>query len=132
MTPAEAEGWAKVVGGILAVGGALVAGVVRISRWRRRRAERRRLEGKAVRYTLDAVRHALHVLHPGADARDRFVDLSELARQLALVSDVREELWIADGNASRRDSERLESEIVKVLTRTQRIRAIDQGQRKDG
>jgi hypothetical protein len=42
------------------------------------------------------------------------------------VSDVREELWIADGNASRRDTERLESEIVKVLTRTQAIRVQQQ------
>lgn len=122
-TAREVEDHAK---SILAVS-AIVGGAWALcSRWHRRRqaARRRRaLEAKAVRYTLDAIRHVLHVLQPGG-SRNRLINLNELARQLALVSDVREELWVADGNPSRRDTERLESEIVKVLTRTQAIQAI--------
>jgi hypothetical protein len=128
MSPVEAEGWAKIGGTVLAVAGAFAAGALKVARWWRRAREKRRLESKAIRYLLDATRHGLHVLQPGRPDRDRFVDLSELARQLALVSDVREELWVADGNASRREGERLEREIVKVLTRTQAIQARQQQQ----
>ena len=120
-TPDEVEDHAKALAAVLAIVATAWALVTRWHRARQRDRETRRLEGKAIRYALDAVRYTLHALQPFAidwEKRD------ELARQLTLVSEVREELWIADGNDSRREAERLESEIVRVLTRTQRIKAL--------
>lgn len=127
-TPDQVEDHAKAIGALLAVAAAAWALATRWHRGHQVARQKRALESKAIRYTLDAVRHVLHVLQPGG-ARDRLININELVRQLALVSDVREELWIADGNASRREAERLESEIAKVLTRTQAIRVHQQQQK---
>ena len=95
-----------------------------VSRWRRRcreADERRALEGKAVRYMLDAMRHTLHVVTPTEERR--FIDLDEMARQKVLIDQIRDQLWIADGHTSEREAQRQTEEIVRVLTRTQRIQA---------
>jgi hypothetical protein len=112
--------WAKTVA---AVGGIVGGAWALATRWlKRHRAarQRRALEGKAVRYLLDAMRHSLHVLQPG---ERRLVDMDELARQKVLIDGVRDELWVADGHASERENERNVAEIVRVLTRTQAIQA---------
>ena len=110
---------------------ALVGGAWAIARkWHRGRQQRRRreaLEAKAIRYVLDSDRHVLHVLQlllRGGGYRVTQEERDEIARQLVLISDVREELWIADGFQSRRDVELIERQIVKELTRTQRIKAL--------
>ena len=68
----------------------------------------REKEAKAVRYLLDAVRHMLHE------------DLDELPQQRVLIDFVRQEIWAADGHSV---AEQTNEEILKVLTRTQRIDA---------
>ena len=105
-----------------------------VKAWRARQvksAKLRAVEGKAVRYLLDAQRHSLRVIAPSEGGRTWLVDLDEIIRQKALIDDVREELWVADGHASRRDTEQTVAEVVKVMTRTQAIRARTEG-RPDG
>jgi hypothetical protein len=116
----EVEDGAKTVA---AVGGVLGGAWALVTRWRRRCAEartKREIEAKATRYLLDAMRHTLNLLAPG---EARFVDLEELARQKVLIDQVRDLLWVADGHRSEREAQRQTEEIVKVLTRTQAIRA---------
>lgn len=112
---------------VAAVGGVVGGAWALIARWRRRcreAQERRALEGKAVRYLLDAMRHTLHVVTPTEERR--FIDLDELARQKVLVDQIRDQLWICDGHKSDREAQRQTEEIVRVLTRTQRIKAKEQ------
>lgn len=121
--PQTVGDWAKT---LAAVGG-IVGGLWALAtRWHRRRQERQRqrdLEAKSVRYLLDAIRHALYVIAPGPD---RFLELDEIERQKALIDQVRDELWIADGHASQRETQRQAEGILKILTRTQRIEAKEQ------
>jgi hypothetical protein len=94
--------------------------------WRKRAndlAKIRGLESKSVRYLLDAQRHALRMLTPGDGST--LVDLDEIIRQKALIDDVREELWVADGHKSQRETDAAVAEILKVMTRTQAIQAKD-------
>lgn len=124
-TPDEVGDAAKTVA---AVGGVVGGAWALVTRWRRRcreAEERRALEGKAVRYMLDAMRHTLHVVTPTEERR--FIDLDELARQKVLIDQVRDQLWIADGHHSEREAQRQTEELVRVLTRTQRIRVKEQG-----
>lgn len=114
---------------VAAVGGVVGGAWALVARWRRRcreAQERRALEGKAVRYLLDAVRHSLNVLTPGDERR--LIDVDEIARQKVLIDQIRDLLWIADGHKSERESQRQTEEIVRVLTRTQRIQAKEQQQ----
>lgn len=120
-SPDEVGAAAKTVA---AVGGVVGGAWALVSRWRRRcreADERRALEGKAVRYMLDAMRHTLHVVTPTEERR--FIDLDEMARQKVLIDQIRDQLWIADGHTSEREAQRQTEEIVRVLTRTQRIQA---------
>lgn len=79
--------------------------------------EEQRLQGKAIRYLIDANRHALRAHLIGHIHDSDLYD--ELARQKVMLDSVRDELWIHDGHASSRETER----IAEALTRTQRIRA---------
>lgn len=111
---------------LAAIGGIVGGAWALVARWLRRRREakaKHELEAKAIRYLLDAVRHSLNVFATGDDRR--FVDLDELARQKVLIDQVRDLLWIADGHQSERDAQRLGEDIVRVLTRTQAIKAKD-------
>jgi hypothetical protein len=107
--------------------GALLAAWARWRQGRKKRERKDSLLGKGLRYDLDATRQLLHVVQlllRGGGYRITQEERDEIARQLVLISDVREELWIADGNASRHDRERLEKEVIAVLTRTQKIKAL--------
>lgn len=116
-SPQQIEDGAK---SLLAVG-ALVGAVLAICRrWstrRRAERERRELEAKAIRYLLDATRHALGVIVPHEGRR--MIDDAELIRQKILIDQVRDRIWQADGHTS---AERQAEEIVNVLTRTQAIK----------
>jgi hypothetical protein len=112
----------------------ILGGILALARrvWRRRKAERevRALEAKALRYTLDAVRHALDVMTPSSDGR--MTNLTELQRQLVLVNQVRRDLWAADGNELPEDAP---AEVMRnFLTRTQAIQRLREKQDmfKDG
>lgn len=123
----EVESGAKALAAIV---GLLAGAWALATRWsRRRRAVRaaHALESKAIRYLLDAARHSLHVIAPSL-GESRLIDIDELVRQKHLIDDVRDELWIADGNESARTVRLVEAEIVKVLTRTQAIAAKRQKQ----
>lgn len=120
---AELESTAKA---LAAIAGLLAGAWALLARWaRRRRAarERRDLEGKAIRYLLDAMRHSLHVWTPAGHDDARLIDVDELLRQKLLIDAIRDQLWIADGNESARVTEQVAADIVKVITRTQAIRA---------
>lgn len=120
MTPADVGDWAKT---LAAVAGVVGGAVALVSRWWKRRLERRRiaaLEAKALRYLLDAVRHALFVMAPGPD---RFLELDELERQKVLIDEVRDEVWKSDGHGSRRDQAETQRTLLRILTRTQAIQA---------
>ena len=122
---------AKTTAAVAGILGGIAALVRRV--WRRRKAEReiRELEAKALRYTLDAVRHTLDVMTPSSDGR--MTSLTELQRQLMLVNQVRRELWKADGNALPEDEP---AEVVRnFLTRTQAIHRLKERRQdmfKDG
>ena len=112
-------------------GGPALATAALIGAWAWIRAQRklraaeavkRRLEAKAVRYLLDAARHLLYHVQPHSG---RVVLLEELATQKALIDQVRDELWAADGHPSERFAERQTEAIMRVLTRTQRIEAAE-------
>jgi hypothetical protein len=119
----EIESGAKALGAIVALFAGAWALLARC--WRRRRAVRamRALESKAIRYLLDAMHHNLHALAPTCPGDARHIDIDELVRQKHLIADVRDELWVSDGNTSARTVRMVEAEIVKVLTRTQAIAA---------
>lgn len=103
-----------------------------LSRWVKARRQKklvRSLEGKAIRYVLDADRQVVHALLLLLDSsRTAFIDLSEIQRQKVLIDQVRDELWIADGHDGEREAQRRAEEILQVLTRTQAIRAKHEAQ----
>lgn len=112
--------WTPIVGVIGAVWG-LVALRRKLSAKER---EEQRLQGKAIRYLLDAQRQALHalVVYTGAEGNvpaEPF-DLAQLVRHRELVGQVSDELWVHDGHASEREMRR-KGDIEKWLTRTQAI-----------
>lgn len=120
LSQVELEGWAKLVGPILAVGGTVGGAAVSTWRWWRRRREVRRVESKDLRYVTDAVRHILDAMTPSPDGR--MVSIDELMRQHALICEVRRELWAADGNALPEDEP---AAIVRdFLSRTQKIQQL--------
>ncbi|MEY4933095.1 MAG: hypothetical protein RLZZ403_1415 [Pseudomonadota bacterium] len=93
--------------------------------WRKRTkaaAQMHALEGKAIRYLLDAQRHALHML-VRASEDDRLIDLDEMTRQKVLIDDMRDQIWIADGHEGQHATEQAAADIMKFLTRTQAIQA---------
>lgn len=87
--------------------------------------EEQRLQGKAIRYLLDAQRQALHalVVYTGAEGNvpQEAFDLSQLIRHRELIGQVSDELWVHDGHASEREIRRT-GDLDKWLTRTQAIR----------
>jgi hypothetical protein len=97
--------------------------------WRNRRALEIRLRAqdrKDIRYLLDAGRQTLEaILGPRAG---RAIDVEELQRQQVLISEVREETWLADGHPPRPkpDEERAatQAEVREVLTRTMAIQVV--------
>lgn len=117
-TPQDVESHAK---SILAVS-AIVGGAWALARrwYRRHRAARemRELESRAIRYLLDAQRHALNVIVPHEDRR--LINVDELVRQKILIDQIRDRLWAADGH------DKTVQDIVNVLTRTQAIQAKEQ------
>jgi hypothetical protein len=119
-TPQEVEDHAK---SILAVS-AIVGGAWALARrWYRQRVvarEMRRMESRAIRYLLDAQRHALNVIVPHEDRR--LINVDELVRQKILIDQMRDQLWAADGH------DKTVQDIVNVLTRTQAIQAKQQRQ----
>lgn len=123
MTPAEVEGWAKVIGGVLAVATALGAGVVRAWRWWRRRIEMRRAEAKALRYLLDATHHVMHHLAPDVD--DWQARPAILERHRVLIDSVWDELWLVDGHEAREKPAVSPEELRRWMTRTMKIRALE-------
>lgn len=129
-TQEELGDWAKTIAAI----GGILGGIWALARrlWRRyvHAREVRALEAKAVRYLLDAQRHALYALAPAGD-RHRLIDVDELTRQKTLIDEVRDELWVADGHASEREEQRRVEGIVRVLTRTQAIQAKETPMFKD-
>jgi hypothetical protein len=125
-SPEEASSLVTALGAIVGVVGGVWALVVRVLRRRRRRQLVQELEGRALRYLIDAQRHTLHTIVPGEEAR--YVDLTELNRQKVLIDQVRDQLWVADGHESQRESERQANDLLKVLTRTQAIRMKQQRQ----
>ena len=93
--------------------------------WRKRHkadAQMHALEGKAIRYMLDAQRHALHLLVPVSEP-DQLIDRDEMIRQKVLIDDMRDQLWIADGHESQHATEQAAADIMKFMTRTQAIQA---------
>lgn len=117
--------WAKTLAAVGGVVGGLWALGVRIAKRHRLERERKAQEARAIRYLLDAVRHALNVIVPTEDRR--FIDVDELVRQKLLIDQVRDALWRYDGHESERATEQATERIVEVLTRTQRIKAKEQG-----
>ncbi len=118
-TAAEIEGWAKT---IAALGGIFVALWALVSKVRRRLRDRQRLrslESKAIRYLLDAQRQTLHFVTPTKESRA--VDIEAMLRHKALIDEVRDELWIADGYESERERLQLAEDVGRWLTRTQAI-----------
>lgn len=124
-SPEEVGAWAKTLAAVGGVAGGAWALGVRVARRRRLDRERKAQEARAIRYLLDAVRHALNVIVPSEDRR--FVDVDELVRQKLLIDQVRDALWRYDGHESERATEQATERIVEVLTRTQRIKAKEQG-----
>lgn len=113
MTPGEAREWLT----IFSVSAGLLGGAVALAqRWGKLRSMRK-LECRAVRYQLDAVRHVLWVMS-GHES-----DPEETSRQLALVSEVRDEIYVADGHKLERASEPDLVEIKKWMRRTQALEA---------
>jgi hypothetical protein len=96
--------------------------------WRKRRAVELRLRAqdrKDVRYLLDAQRQTLEAFLGPRAGRD--VDIEELRRQHVLISEVREETWLADGHPPRpKDAEpaATQAEVRELLTRTQAIQVV--------
>lgn len=117
---------AKSLAAVAGVVGGVWALVAKVRRRRQRDRERREAESRAIRYLLDATRHALNVLAP-ADER-RFIDVDELVRQKLLIDQIRDALWQFDGHESERATEQAAENIVRVLTRTQRIQVKQQKQ----
>lgn len=93
----------------------LGAGLVRLVRRRRRAAELRHLEGRAVRYILDAQHHILRLLTREPVPED------ELQRQRVLIHEVRDELARADGHEELLAAADAQAEIIQVIKRTQAI-----------
>lgn len=116
----EVGEWAKTLAAIGGVLGAIWAVLSKGWRAWRKRAQMQRLESKAIRYLLDAQRHTLYFVTPTRESRRVSVD--ELARQKALVDEVRDELWMADGHESERERQRMAEDVAAVITRTQAIR----------
>lgn len=127
LSPADLEGWAKLVGPVLAVGGVVGGAAVKVWRWWTRGRKIRRLEAKVLRYQLDALRHMLDVMTPSPDGR--MVSLEELIRQHSLICDVRRELWKADGNEL---PEEEPAAVVRAwLTRTAAIERLKASRKQD-
>jgi hypothetical protein len=105
------------VGGLL---GGIWAILSRIAKRRREVKVRRELEAKAIRYLLDAMRHSLNALTPD-ERRASPIDADELVRQKALIDEVRDMIWVADGHSSEREAQRQAEDILRVITRTQAI-----------
>ena len=97
--------------------------------WRKRHRTELRLRAqdrKDVRYLLDAQRQTLEaILGPRAG---RAVDVDELQRQQVLISEVREETWLADGHPPRPrsgpEAAATQAEVRELLTRTQAIQGV--------
>lgn len=119
--------WAKTLAAI----GGLVAGLWAACRrlWRVWQARRRlrALERKAIRYLLDAQRHTLYAVIP---TPDRVVVIEKLKNSKDLIDQVRDDLWVADGHESALDEERRVENIVRVITRTQRIQLKAEAERR--
>lgn len=123
LTAEELANYAKTVA---AIGGILAALWAILSRWVRRRRkanEMRRLEARATRYLLDAVRHTLAAVKGD---RSYVIGPKELDRQKVLIDAIRDELWVADGHTSEREAQRQLQGVVEVLTRTQAIHLKEQ------
>lgn len=86
-------------------------------------AEEQRLQGRAVRYLLDAQRQSLHalVVLTGAERQgSEAFDLSQLVRHRELMGMITDEIWVHDGHPS--DRARRRADVDKWMTRTQAIR----------
>lgn len=77
-----------------------------------------KLQAKAVRYLVDASRHQLQA-HLSGQVHDAGL-YDELMRQKVMLDGVRDELWVHDGHASARETERA---VEAWMSRTQRIKA---------
>lgn len=117
-TPQEVEDHAKSILAVSAIVGGAWALATRWHRRRRAAREMRELESRAIRYLLDAQRHALNVIVPHEDRR--MINVDELVRQKVLIDQIRDRLWTADGH------DKTVQDIVNVLTRTQAIQAKQQ------
>jgi len=117
MTPAETEGWAKVV---LALGVAFGA-IAKLWAWWRRLANRIRLMWKAVCYLLDAAHAVLHFLAP---TPDDWVAPEHIERHRVLIDMLRDEAWAADGHPPREKPSLSPEEYHRFATRTMKIRAL--------
>jgi hypothetical protein len=92
--------------------------------WRKRvKFERslRRQERKDIRYLLDAQRQVIEAIVGPVDGRA--IDIEELRRQHVLISEVREETWLADGHPPRQ-RQNTAAEVRELLTRTQAIQGV--------
>jgi hypothetical protein len=122
-TTVELESSAKALTAILGLLAGAWALATRWARKRRAAREKRELEGKAIRYLLDAIRHSLHVWTPGQADENRLIAVDglihELIRQKLLIDLVRDQLWVADGN----ESARLTQQVAALMTRAEAIRA---------
>lgn len=118
--PEEIGTLAKTIAAVAGLLGGAWTIIRRILRRRKKERALRQLDSKSVRYLVDSQRHILHAILPSTD--DSLVNLDELTRQKALIDDLREELWVADGHQSSRDAEAFAQNVAKALTRTQRIR----------
>ena len=103
----------------LAAAGGVLAWLRKARVRRAKEREEQRLQGKAIRYLLDAKRIDLAAIirHVSLDAGM----LEMLVRHKALIDGVRDELWVHDGHESVRIAEQAAENVVKVLTRTQAI-----------
>lgn len=111
---------------ILAVLGGAWAGVKAWRKWRATEMRLRAQDRKNVRYLLDAQRQTLEaIIGPSSG---RAIDIEELRRQQVLISEVREETWLADGHPPRpkpdAEAEQARADVRELLTRTQAIRLV--------
>lgn len=119
-TPDQVGDWAKTFAAIAGLLGGLWAIFRRVSARRRERKQLRELEGRAIRYLLDAQRHTLRFVTPTTESR--LVDIDQMSRQKALIDQVREELWRADGHSEEYEREQIAEDVGRWLTRTQAIK----------
>ncbi len=131
---ALARSWPTLLVAVVGWLGVLWAWRGRVVARSEREHEEQRLQGRATRYQLDALRQALHalVVLTGAEGKhsSEAFDLSQLVRHRELIGMVTDEFWVHDGHPSERARRR--SDVEKWMTRTQAIKLKNERVDSDG